>query len=360
MDKGSKANAGVVQKLAGQVDALISIGWEVDYMIHDGLRIYKNQKIIAEMPRGLGVTGTKWFFWKHLLPAFDKGYDLFLIRYSLMIPPQFDFIRSIRQVYPQSKIILDMPTYPYDDEWTGLKGRLGLYWDRKYRAKLAPYIDGITHSGSEESIFNIRTIPITNGIAEYLIAQSTVLKKSSDTLNLVAVGKWQFWHGLDRLIKGMSTYLDLDHQSTVHLHIAGEGPESRALNRLVAELGLDNSITFHGALLGEPLLSLLDQADIAIGTLGLHRKNVDLDSSLKHRLYSARGIPMLLSSRDEDFDPQLPFVFYTNPDESDIDIDALIEWYDRLDREEVTENMTTFAKNHLTWNIKMKKLLASL
>ena len=104
----------------------------------------------------------------------------------------------------------------------------------------------------------------------------------------------------------------------------------------------------------------MDQADIAIGTLGLHRKNVDLDSSLKHRLYSARGIPMLLSSRDEDFDPQLPFVFYTNPDESDIDIDALIEWYDRLDREEVTENMTTFAKNHLTWNIKMKKLLASL
>lgn len=360
VDKGIRSNAGVVQKLSGQVEALISLGWDVDYIIHDGSKIYKNQEVIGIIPSYWGSIGVKWQFWESLKSALNKEYDLFLIRYSLMIPPQFHCIRSIRKANPKSKILLDMPTYPYEDEWKGLKGSLGLYWDRKYRVQLSPYVDAVTHSGREESIFEIRTIPISNGISDNLISESSNVKKRTDALTLIAVGKWQFWHGLDRLIQGIKSYLDRPHPREIHLHIVGEGPEGKALKYLVDDLDIGSSITFHGALVGKTLLNLLDQSHIAIGTLGLHRKKVVFDSSLKHRLYCARGIPMLLSSPDRAFDSQLRFVLYTTPDETDIDINALIDWYDRLDTEKISEKMITFAKDYLTWNIKMQELLAAL
>ncbi len=358
VDKAITANSGVVQKLAGQVEGLSSLGWEVDYIIHDGTKIYKNQEIIAETSQLMGAYGTKWQFWKHVPAAINQNYDLIIIRYTLMIRPQFSFIKKVKQRYRNSKIVLDMPTYPYDDEWGGLKGQLGLFIDKIYRNKLTNYVNWITHSGLEESIFNIKTIPMGNGIPSHLISSQLPPRKTGVTFNMIAVGKWQFWHGMDRLINGMDVYLRTNPEREIHLHIVGEGPEKAILERLRATLNLKEQITFHGSIVGQGLMDLIDHSDIAIGTLGLHRKGVAFDSSLKHRLYCARGIPFVLSSSDRDFEKRLNFVHYEEPDESNIRIATLIQWYDRLDRALIGEQMMTHARKHLTWNIKMKQLVA--
>jgi glycosyltransferase involved in cell wall biosynthesis len=358
VDKGIVANSGVVQKLAGQVEGLISLGLEVDYIIHDGSKIYKNQELITDTSQLMGAFSTKWRFWKHIPAAINQTYDLVIIRYTLMIPPQFAFIKRIKQRYPSSSIILDMPTYPYDDEWSGVKGLLGLFIDKIYRNKLSDYVDRITHSGLAESIFNIKTISMGNGISTHLIPDQLPSRKTSTTFNMIAVGKWQFWHGLDRLIKGMDVYLQAKPEREIHLHIVGDGPESAVLERVTATLNLDEQVTFHGSIVGQELLDLIDHSDIAIGTLGLYRKGVVLDSSLKHRLYCARGIPFVLSSSDRDFEKGLNFVHYEEPDQSILSITTLIQWYDRLDRALIDEEMMTHAKKYLTWNIKMKQLVA--
>ena len=358
VNKGIAANSGVVQKLAGQVEGLSSLGWEVDYIIHDGTKIYKNQEIIAETSQFLGALSTKWQFWSHIPAAINQTYDLILIRYTLMISPQLAFIKIIKQRFPKSKIMLDMPTYPYDQEWRGIKGQLGLFIDKTYRKKLSVYVEGITHSGLEESIFNIKTIPMGNGIPSHLIPSQLPLRKTGPTFNMIAVGKWQFWHGMDRLIKGVDVYVQANPEREIHLHIVGDGPEKAILKRLSSTLSLNEQITFHGSIVGEGLMDLIDHSDIAIGTLGLHRKGVALDSSLKHRLYCARGIPFVLSSLDRDFEKRFNFVHYEAPDESNIRIATLIQWYDRLDRALIGEQMMTHARKHLTWNIKMKQLVA--
>jgi len=358
VDKGVDSNSGVIQKLAGQVEALISLGLEVDYIVHDGLKIFKNQELIAESPELLGRVGVKWKFWNYLDTVLMGQYDLIFIRYTLMIPTQFVFIQLARKLHPSSKIIFDMPTYPYEQEWQGWKGRLGLYWDRKYRSRLSKYVDGVTHSGKEQSIFEIKTIPTGNGIASSLIADQNNSSKDDSRLNLITVGKLQFWHGLDRLIRGLKEYLDVAHGRKIHIHVVGEGPEKSTLEALCSELHLTENITFHGPVVGSQLLSLIDQADIAIGTLGLHRKNVAVDSSLKHRLYCARGIPFVLSSQDVDFEKDLPYVYYADPDESNIEFEVLIKWFDRLDKAITWQKMTSYAESHLSWKVKMKQIVA--
>ena len=350
------SNIGVINKLIGQVSGLEAQDYKVDYVLHDNRHVYLNNEPIASRKTKLGTVYFNINFYNYLSIIDSFSYDLVIIRYGLSTPSLLKFLKILRSKGNSQLVLLDMPTYPYKFEWSGTYGWLALFMDGLYRNQLRKYVDGIMHSGREQEIFHIPIIQFTNGIQ---LNRTSIRKINHDqSFTFLAVGKWKRWHGLDRLIKGISHHVQLGNDAVL-VRLVGEGPELRGLRKLVEKLDLSQFVKFEGTVVGKALDDLFDKADMGIGTLGLHRKNVEIDSSLKHREYVSRGLPFVMSSRDSDNMDQLPFVLKVREDDSDLVIDELINFINRLNLEQTAKDMRRYAEDHLSWKVKMKDLMRS-
>jgi glycosyltransferase involved in cell wall biosynthesis len=94
------------------------------------------------------------------------------------------------------------------------------------------------------------------------------------------------WHGLDKLIWLARKY------PQVCIELAGYG--------LDVEGGLPPNVIYHGFLEPERLHQMMARLDVSVGTLALHRKNMQEASPLKVREALACGIPCLLAYKDTD------------------------------------------------------------
>ena len=102
------------------------------------------------------------------------------------------------------------------------------------------------------------------------------------------------WHGLDKIRE-----LALRFPSWT-FDIVGPGPEE--LNHAPLNVHL------HGLLESDAYLPILAQADVAIGSLALHRKNMQEASPLKVAEYLAHGIPTIIGYTDGRFPTDTPFL----------------------------------------------------
>ena len=176
---------------------------------------------------------------------------------------------------------------------------------------------------------------------------------------LLGVGSLSFWHGYDRVIRGVERYYQRpiageEPSCRVRFVMVGEGPELGRLRQLVQNLGLEKWVEFSGRLTGKPLEERYGEAHVAVSSLGGHRLGLELASYLKSREYCAIGIPFLASMPDPDFADDFPFVFRVPGDDSPIEIGAIIDWYSRLsERDRLPERMHEFAAQHLDFAAKV-------
>ena len=310
--------------------------------------VLKNEELIVNMklpPHSLLVYWFYFFGFGNIIKneMLDYSYDFIYLRHPFFDPQLDRSLRWIKRQFPEMKIILEINTYPYDAEPKRWLHRISLKMDQFYRKKAHQYIDRIVDYGQKDNIWNIPTIPIRNGIdLDAVKKKQNREAKSKDVISMIAVGNWSYWHGLDRLIQGVKKY---NGKRKVRLTIVGEGPEKEHLMNLSRDIHLEEDIRFLPATFGKELDRLFDEADLGIGTLGLHRKDVELDSSLKHREYCARGLPFILSSKDPDFSASLSFVHYVSNNDSALDIDLLLSWFEKSDKKGVRE----YAEKQLSW-----------
>lgn len=119
------------------------------------------------------------------------------------------------------------------------------------------------------------------------------------------------WHGVDKLSALATAY------PRWRFDIIG-------LER--AEVGnLPENVVCHGFLREAAYRAVLEQADTALGTLALHRKNMSETSSLKVREYLAAGVPVISGHPDPDFPTQVPFVLElpNTPDNISSNLEAI-------------------------------------
>lgn len=193
-------------------------------------------------------------------------------------------------------------------------------------------------NGIDTSQIKIRTCPIFKG----------------QEIQLLCVANVALWHGLDRLIHGMSEY---NGSQDIYLHIVGDGSALPNIRKLVSTLHLENQVIFHGHKSGTDLDAMFDQCHIAVGSLGGFRINMHEMSSLKSGEYCARGIPFILAATAMDFPKNWPYILHVPETETPINMDDVIEFADRVlaDPNHVQE-MREYAESHLDWMIKMKIL----
>ena len=97
-----------------------------------------------------------------------------------------------------------------------------------------------------------------------------------------------------------------------------------------------------------------DMSDLAIGSLGCHRKGLIDAKPLKCVEYAARGIPFIYSDKNSDFD-ECPFVLKIPQDESPVNIDVILKFF--YNTKILPDEMRSYVRNSLTWDVQMKRVL---
>ena len=266
-------------------------------------------------------------------------------------------IRFVKQLSSLGvKTVMEIPTYPYDQEYITFESKCFLFIDRVFRKRLAKELHAIVTFSNQKKIFGQRTIQISNGID----FESLKLKRNQnrvDELHLIGVAEIHYWHGFDRVVAGLADYYSRGPvDCRVYFHIVGDFSGEREKNEilpLIEEYHLEKFVILYGSLYGPDLDLLFDRSDIGIGSLGRHRSNITYIKTLKNREYAARGIPFLYSEIDDDFE-KMPYILKVPADESPINTNRLIE-FKRLVNE-TPEKIRNTVK-HLSWKNQMEKVL---
>lgn len=261
------------------------------------------------------------------------------------------------------KSVIEIPTYPYDQEYTGfpIKERIKLKIDQLFRKQLATFTNRIVTFTDDTEIFGKKTIRISNGIDFNFISLKQNGKHNEHEIHLIGVAEVHYWHGFDRVIQGIGEYYSGKHDTNVYFHIIGGiedsemygSQQSPGFQKLIEKYHIEPYILFHGQQFGKELDTLFEQADFAIGSLGRHRSGITAIKPLKNREYAARGIPFIFSEDDEDFNNK-PYVMKAPADESPINIQDIIDFQKNLTI--LPQDIRNSIQN-LSWKEQMKKVI---
>lgn len=359
------ASNGISKKIGYQCKALSQNDNNVYLMytkkIGSNFVLYINDTKILESNNKLLWSFKLLPFKKEIMDYIEKNnIEYVYVRYTQFA--SFSVCRLFKEFKKNNlHVALEIPSYPYDNEFRTLRQKTYLLWERFWRRRLSKYIDIIITFSNYKNIWGCNTLKIKNAIDFSNVKVRTENKIINKKIEIIAVAGLAFWHGFDRIIEGLNIYYskNKDIETKVHLNIVGVGyiDVYNSLINLVNKYNLNDYVTFSGEKFGDELDSMFENSDIAIGCLGCHRKNIKEISSLKNVEYAARGIPFIYSEINPDFDKQI-YVKKEKPDESPIDIEDLIEWRKNLSIQPL-EIRNSIIKN-LSWEKQMNTVLNQL
>lgn len=357
--------SGISKKIIAQVEGLRQCGHEVHvctYSIReDGHRCrFIDDEVLQDFGCGKLAPILKRI-------SYDKVYE-----YCILNGIQAVYARSFHNANPFTvklfkrlkkagiPSVMEIPTYPYDQEYIGadLRTRLGNYIDKLYRNVLAQQMEGIVTFADVDTIFGQKTIRISNGIDFEAIPLRTPISNPSNELHCLGVAEVHYWHAFERLIYGLGEYYKMPRDKKVYFHIVGGvDPNDKAKwMAFINENHIEPYVIFHGAQFGEELTESFNRADFGIGSLGRHRSGIDKIKTLKNREYAARGLKFIYSETDDDFE-NMPYILKAPADESPIDVEAIIRFHQecKVTPQEIRNSIT-----HLSWKEQMRIVMGCL
>lgn len=325
--KTDKHVSGVERKMQAQIKALSAIG-SVTRHSYETQTNTKVMKYLRMITRRLPFFPSKIAY--HYDSTYD-GIDTLYFRRTTLDSYAVRFFRDIRRHNPSCKIVMELPTYPYDKEMSSFIEYPRLWKDRWNRRKLKRYIDRIVTFSDDDEIFGIPTIKTMNGIDFETVPLRKVAERRDDTIHAVMVANFAPWHGVDRILEGMKRYKPNQQHRTFILHIVGGGYGIDKLVRFIELEQLSESVVFHGPLPFDSLHAVYDECSIAINSLGAHKIGLyKTISTIKTREYGAKGLPIVSSIRIDYFEESSPYVLLVSADDSPVEIEKIIEFHDKL------------------------------
>lgn len=191
---------------------------------------------------------------------------------------------------------------------------------------------------------NISTVVIGDGI-NLNTRKLSPGKKSyrNSEYNVVFMGTQKHpWYGLDKIIK-IANYV-----AECNFHIVGLQERDFKEYKI-----LNNNIKFYGFLDSKSYQSILEECDVAIGSLSLYENKMTEGSPLKGREYLAFGLPCIIGYKDTDFFEETPRFLLELPSTPN-NVDENLEKIKKF----ILESKAIFIENeeimHLDYSVKEK------
>ena len=311
-----KAN-GISKKIHYQVKALKECGLDVRTCYyqttpHGDRRWIVDDEIIADF--GTGFTAKVWkrVYYSPISEYVrrEKIEFVYMRSFHNASPFILQLVRKLKQA--GAKVVMEIPTYPYDQEYVAWSMKFTLAIDRCFRHRLAKELDGIVTFSNAEKIFGGKTIRISNGIDFKAIPIKRTQNDTSRELHLIGVAEVHYWHGFDRLIRGLAEYYRTNPEYKVYFHIVGPLSGIREQEEILPAIRdnhLEPYVILHGPLHSNELDEQFEKADFAVGSLGRHRSGITYIKTLKNREYAARGLSFTYSEMDRKFTGLPPICF---------------------------------------------------
>lgn len=353
-------NTGIYKKIIAQIEAIKSSNIECIEIIQDDGR-NKSGKAAAVIHR-LPFTNTtpKW----EILPEFSEVDFIYFRRPSVMTMAMRRTLRAIRERNSKVKIVMELPTYPYDHELSGI-GNITLLWkDRYNRKRLKGLIDRILVIDPTlriKDIWGIPSIPFLNGID--VEAMPLRVPNKHEGIHIICVAIFSKWHGYERIFEGMHDYYANGGEVNIIVDMVGEGPEQKYYMDLVKNLNLQGMVIFHGKKSGQELNDLFDNADIGAIGLNWYKYGYSIIGDLKSREYLSRGLPVLSAGTlDVELNEKTPYIYDAEASDSPIDINRLVAFYYDVysygkPHEIIAPEIREYAKRNVDMKIVMKNFI---
>lgn len=359
---GFDPSNGISKKISYQLEAIRSLGHEVHICFMDENNSKKrivDDTIIADYGNGIGSKIKKRIEFSSITKyAINNHIDFVYIRSNHNANPFT--IHMVKQMKKAGiKVVMEIPTYPYDSEYKAQGISRQIFQDRIFRNSLAKQLDAIVTFSDYDIIFGQRTIRISNGIDFNSVKMKSIINNTSKELNLIGVAEIHEWHGFDRIIKGLAEYYSKPQNYVVKFHVVGyffNSEIEKEFKKIITNHHMEDYVFLYGKKHGAELDELFERCDFGIGSLGRHRVGIQKIKTLKNREYAARGIPFIYSETDSDFD-QKSFILKAPADETPIHINSIIQFYQGLSMTplEIRESIMD-----LSWENQMRIVLKNV
>lgn len=361
---------GVLRKLNSQTEILKELGMQVitpilyiQGEVPKELKYLEFHKISSPSvffsPSAKKIYGflTLWNHMDHFLSK--RSFDFILMRYILANSMHERFIRK----YGKSMIVEHQTKeVPQFNSLRSFSSFVGAQLEKRYGKRVLEEVKGIIGVTPEIIDYELSRINISkphavisNGVNTGEFPLSKRPPYDGKKLSLVFVGSYEApWHGIDRLLKGMSLY-DKKATPRISLHLVGN--LTKETKKLVKNLEIEDRVYFHGTIYEGEIDKIFDLAHIAIGTLALHRKQMKQACPLKVREYTASGVPFVIAYDDIDLEDNLPFYLRLPGDDSPIDMEKIVRWANNvLKDKDIPFYMREYALRKMDWRVRMKQL----
>jgi len=287
-------DSGVFKKVVSQIHTWMAQG------IHASVHVISRRPHLNAWQRHLGNCPLTFHLyrgvvrfgaWEAAVKAVQAHHpDLVYHRYGLYMPQLKGLVRS----FP---LILEINT---DDlkEYC-LNANLRCWYNRLTRGLLLRKAAGLVFVTGELAglphFARFRKLQCVIGNGVVLDDCPVLPPPRNRTPRLIFLGTGgQPWHGVDKVIRLA------ERLPTWRFDLVGPTP---------GELGrIPGNVSVHGRLERRGYEPVLAQADVALGTLALHRKGMNEASPLKVREYLAYGLPAIIAYRDSDFPRGSPLI----------------------------------------------------
>lgn len=359
---GFDPSNGISKKIKYQTEAMRSLGNQVHicYMDEDICkRRLVDRDVIANYGNGIiGKIKKRTEFSSIVKYAVSNHIDFVYIRSNHNA--NIFTINMVRRIKQNGiKVVMEIPTYPYDQEYGSLWFRRQIFQDKIFRHQFSKQLDAIVTFSNDDYIFGQRTIKISNGIDFESIKLKTSLNDTSKELNLIGVAEIHYWHGFDRLVAGLANYYSAPHEYLVNFHVVGyffSNEDEMEFKSVVKKYHMNDHIVIYGKRNGNELDEIFDRCDMGVGSLGRHRVGIKSIKTLKNREYAARGIPFMYSEIDDDFEDR-PYVLKIPADETPVDIYRVIDFYKKLT---ICPEEIRMSIQDLAWKCQMEKVFQEI
>lgn len=313
---------GVIKKIQGVVAAFSEVGRSAE------------ARIISTS----GLAGHFDFFCALLVAKCD----VLIVRSTAYSMPLIFFALLFQRYVKHARVIVDVPT-PFCAVYDEIKGKPGSYFSKTLKRVVIllsfPWAllpaSRIVQYAPESRRFSLglakKTILMANGVnCSSIEPIRREVHFDGIHIELVCVANFEFWHGYDRLVRGLAAYLSNHSESAdlrLKLRLIGDGGEIGSLRALVRELKLDEYVIFSGELAGEQLTEAYANANVGVSSLGLHRKGLTMASDLKTREYVSRGLPVVYCADDPDISDASRLFYRVESGEGIVEFNGVIRWY---------------------------------